>query len=56
MVQKVKIVRTPQSDHIAMCMTLYKNIVKKLIRMNRREYVEKMKKVHILAETVSPRE
>ena len=43
-VKKVKVIRSPQSDHNAVCLTLHKNISKKHVRMNRKKHVPKSRK------------
>ena len=43
-VKKVKVIRSPQSDHNAVCLTLHKNISRKLVRMNRKKHVPKLRK------------
>ena len=41
LVQKVKVIRAPESDHNAVCMTLQKNVARKLMRMNKKEHKAK---------------
>ena len=36
MVQKVNVIRTPESDHNAVCMTLHKSVARKPRRMNKK--------------------
>ena len=43
LVQKVKVIRAPESDHNAVCMTLQKNVARKLMRMNKKEHKAKTK-------------
>ena len=43
LVQKVKVIRAPESDHNAVCMTLQKKVARKLMRMNKKEHKAKTK-------------
>ena len=43
-VKKMKIIKAVLSDHNAVCVTLHKNIIRKIARGNKREHVAKSRK------------